>query len=251
MIFISHLLPDHEMAELLRETGSGIESIEFSIADHLDSLQEHIASYRKRLRKIGCRRLILHGPFLDLNPMTYDREIRRATFLRYRQAYRAATELGAEKIVFHTGYYPDVYFLINWPERMADFYRRFLEECPGARVVMENVFDREWAPLIKTAELVGDDRFRLCLDVGHAHCYSPIPVTDWAENLAPYVSHIHIHDNNRRSDQHDAVGNGTVPWEQLFPMFAGREDVSWTIECSTKKAVLQSYRALRRAGIRP
>ena len=36
MIYISHLLPDHEMNEIIEQTGVGIESIEFSIADNLD-----------------------------------------------------------------------------------------------------------------------------------------------------------------------------------------------------------------------
>ena len=33
MIYISHLLPDDEMKEIISQTGVGIESIEFSIAD--------------------------------------------------------------------------------------------------------------------------------------------------------------------------------------------------------------------------
>ena len=42
MIYISHLLPDDEMKEIISQTGVGIESIEFSIADNLDHLKEYL-----------------------------------------------------------------------------------------------------------------------------------------------------------------------------------------------------------------
>ena len=65
MIYISHLLPDHEMNEIIEQTGVGIESIEFSIADNLDHLNDSIGSYRERLKFMDCRGLTLHGPFMS------------------------------------------------------------------------------------------------------------------------------------------------------------------------------------------
>ena len=68
MLYISHLLPDREMAQVLEQTGAGVESIEFSIAENLDNLKENILDYRGRLRAMGAEHLTIHGPFLDLNP---------------------------------------------------------------------------------------------------------------------------------------------------------------------------------------
>ena len=65
----------------------------------------------------------------------------------FAQAYEAARELGAEKIVYHSGLYPDAYLLIGWAERMADFFGEFLEDRRDIDVVVENVFDRTWKPL--------------------------------------------------------------------------------------------------------
>ena len=67
MIYISHLLPDEEMREVIEKTGAGVESIEFSIAENLDRLEDSISSYKKRIRNMGAENLILHGPFLDLS----------------------------------------------------------------------------------------------------------------------------------------------------------------------------------------
>ena len=41
MIYISHLLDDSEMADVIEKTGAGIEAIEFSVSENLDSLQPH------------------------------------------------------------------------------------------------------------------------------------------------------------------------------------------------------------------
>ena len=100
MIYTSHLLEDTQMQEVVRECATGIESIEFSIAENLDHLEEKISSYRERLWRMGWPHLSLHGPFLDLNPMTYDSLILEATKKRYEQVYEAGRRLEAEKIVF-------------------------------------------------------------------------------------------------------------------------------------------------------
>ena len=42
MIYISHLLPDEEMQELLKSSELGVESIEFSISENLDHLDKTI-----------------------------------------------------------------------------------------------------------------------------------------------------------------------------------------------------------------
>lgn len=67
-MYISHLVLDDEMKALVKEYGTGIESIDFSISDNLDRLSDSIKAYREKMRYIGTRRLILHGPFLDVNP---------------------------------------------------------------------------------------------------------------------------------------------------------------------------------------
>ena len=128
MIYISHLIDDKEMKEIIASTGAGIESIEFSVAENLDHFSRTLKNYRKRLEFMNSLNLILHGPFLDLNPMAYDSLVVQATRTRYDQAYQAAKELGAKKLILHSGFIPSVYFLTGWAERMADFYNRFLED---------------------------------------------------------------------------------------------------------------------------
>ena len=173
MLYFSHLLPDEETKEIMKKTGMGLESIEFSISENLDHLESCLSAYAERLERMGCEELILHGPFLDLNSMTFDERIREVTRQRYEEAYDAAKKLGAKKIVYHSCYVPDFYLLIGWAERMAQFFEEFLaDKDDSVEVLMENVLDRVWEPLKETAERVDHPAFGLCLDIGHTHCYS-------------------------------------------------------------------------------
>lgn len=239
MLYVSHLLPDHEMKEIIEKTGMGIESIYFSIAENLDRLADSIFAYKKRLQYIGTDNLIMHGPFLDLNPMSYDKEIRKVTMLRYNQAYTAATELGAKKIVYHTCFYPNSCFLMGWADRVSDFYHEFMKDKKEIEIVMENMFDPVWQPLVEVTEKINADNFHLCLDIGHANCFSKIDVMEWVTHLVDQTSHIHIHDNLGDRDAHLGIGKGSICWEQIFKLI--QKDMTITIECNDKESVELSY----------
>lgn len=155
MIYISHLLPDHEMNEIIEQTGVGIESIEFSIADNLDHLNDSIGSYRERLKFMDCRGLTLHGPFMNIDPAAFDSEVRKITMMRFHQTYTAGMELGAKKIIYHTCMNPYVHYLQGWPERVAEFFGEFLEKHKELEVVMENVFDPQIDPVLDVYKLLG------------------------------------------------------------------------------------------------
>ncbi len=242
MIYCSHLLDDREMKEVTRITGMGIESIEFSIAENLDDLDRKIRSYRDRLCGMECGELTLHGPFLDLNPAAFDSLVQQATRKRYEQAYQAARILGAGRIIFHSCFVPSVYMLEGWAERAADFYNRFLEDKPAdIQILMENVLDPMPRPLREAAEQIGHPAFGICLDLGHAHCYSEVPVLEWADVLQPHIRHLHVHDNRGDRDNHMALGNGSLPWKDLTFLL---KSVDCTIECRTKEDVLETYRKL-------
>lgn len=245
MIYISHLLSDEEMGELLQASGAGIESIDFSISDNLDQLPQTVREYREKMKRLGVEHVILHGPFLDVNPCAYDRLVREVTMTRFAQCCEAGRELGAERIVFHSGMNPYVYYKESWAEHVALFWQEFLEKCPDMEIVLENVFDDDWRLLLDVFRRVNRPNFRLCLDIGHAHCYSSLDVREWAAQLAPYVSHVHIHDNSGDRDAHLGLGRGSLPWREVLSVLPQNSERSWTVECITKEDVEICLRALK------
>lgn len=249
MIYISHLLSDEDMKKAIEKYNVGVESIEFSISENLDHLKEKIVEYRSRLERMGTSELTVHGPFLDLNPAAYDSEISRVTELRFAQSYETAVELGAKKIVYHSCYYPQIYFLQGWAERVADFMNHFLEGRTEIEVDMENVLDPKWEPVEKLAQLVEAENFGLCLDVGHANCYSEESITDWVTGLCPYIRHVHMHDNHGDRDAHMAVGKGNIPFPEIIGLLQNNrddwKDITWTIECQSLEDVRVSIDAIQ------
>ena len=248
MLYISHLLPDSDMREIIEKTNVGVESIEFSIADNLDHFTETLNSYKARLKDMGSEKLILHGPFLDLNPAAFDSLIRQATYDRFAKCYEAGVELGAKKIVYHSGMCPQIYFQEGWAERVADFFEEFMRERTELEVTMENVLDPLWESVQKVGKLVTAKNFHLCFDMGHAHCYSKQPVLEWTEALAEYVTHLHIHDNDQSYDTHRALGEGTIPWKALLQKLPAGETRTWTIECMRKEDVFKTITLLKENG---
>ena len=88
-------------------------------------------------------------------------------------------------------------------------------------IVLENVFDRDWQLLMDVYKLVNKQNFTLCLDIGHAHCYSEIDVLKWSETLAPYVNHVHVHDNLGDRDAHIGLGKGNLPYKEVLEIPSG------------------------------
>ena len=245
MIYISHLLPDDQMEELIRQTGMGVESIDFSISDNLDRFSESIDAYREKLKRMGTKELTLHGSFLDVNPAAYDSLVREATMKRFSQCYQAGLLLGAKKIVFHSGMNPYVYYKQGWADQVSRFFSEFMESRQELEVVLENVFDDDWELLLDVYRKVDRPNFKLCLDIGHAHCYSSVDVIDWAKALAPYVTHVHVHDNLGDRDAHIGLGRGNLPYRPVLEALPLTEERTWTIECMKKEDVQLCWEKIR------
>lgn len=114
---------------------------------------------------------------------------------------------------------------------------------------MENVLDEDWCLLLDVYKKVDHPKFKLCLDMGHAHCYSEIPVMEWAEELSPYISHVHVHDNAGDRDSHLGLGKGTLPYHEVLKLLPVSKERTWTIECSHKEDVLLCLQKIKTEGL--
>ena len=247
-VYISHLFPDQEFKEILDETpGLGIETIEFGIGDNLDHGQAALTAYRERLGSyLTGRPVSVHGPFLDLNPGSFDTLIRQATMTRFRQAYACAKDLHAERIIFHSGFNPDTCYEIGWPDKAAEFWQEFLEQCDGTIAVhLENVLDLHWEVVAEILDKADCPFFTACVDVGHVNTYSVQTPAEWLTGLAGKIGHLHLHDNNGKRDEHKALGTGTISPDELFSAICSCCPTSgMTFEHTDGAAVRQSLQVL-------
>ena len=155
---------------------------------------------------------MLHGPFNELTPAAIDPMVLRVTETRYRQAIGKAQELQTPKLVLHAGFLPLVYDSEWFVERSVSFWRRLIREVPeGLTVCLENVLEPEPRLLTAIMGAVCDPRLRICLDLGHANtCASALPPENWLRACAPYLSHVHLHNNQGDRDLHAALFDGVM-----------------------------------------
>ncbi len=86
-------------------------------------------------------------------------------------------------------------------------------------VCLENVLEPEPRLLTAIMGAVCDPRLRICLDLGHANtCASHIPPEDWLRACAPYLSHVHLHNNQGGHDLHAALFDGVMDITGLLSM---------------------------------
>ena len=137
---------------------------------------------------------------------------------RYRQAADLARELGVRRLVIHGGFVPQVYFPEWYVEQSVLFWRDFLRQLPqDMTVALENVMEPQPRLLADIARQVDDPRLGLCLDIGHANTFvSQVPPVEWVEPMAPWLRHVHLHDNVGREDLHDPLGRGSILMEQVL-----------------------------------
>lgn len=236
---------DDRAPSLARRWRLGYETITFCYAPMLD---DGTALPRAQRLTDGIDRLWLHAPFAELIPCAIDPLVRQTAQHRFRQTLAAAQKLGIRQVVLHGGFIPHVYFPEWYVEQSVLFWRDFLQEVPPDFVLaLENVMEPSPDTLVSIAAGVDDPRLGLCLDVGHANtCVSRTPPLDWIAPMAPYLRHVHLHNNRGQEDLHAPLDEGTVPMQEIIGAVLERSPrATFTIE---NQDALPSLRWLARQG---
>lgn len=157
----------------------------------------------------------LHGAFLDVTIHSQDEKIRAVSRERVRESLSIAERLGIRGVILHAnliaGYY-DKNYLDGWLNASVNFYKELLTEFPTLEIYVENMFEDRPDDLKRLAEAMKEEsRFGLCLDYAHAIVFGKEPRL-WVQELAPYIKHMHINDNDLCGDMHWEVGKGQIDW---------------------------------------
>lgn len=197
------------VAELCEKYGFGIEIQAFYdpeyVVQHPDAVEIHLA----RLKDFHARSL--HGPFADLCFGSFDRLIKEATRSRFEYAYELACKLVCSDVVLHHGYIPGTSHYPNWIKRGKVFWQEFLSgKDPGITFHLENMLECDPILISRMVSEIDSDRVDICLDIGHAHCYSQVSVLDWIKILKTRIGYVHMHSNFGSKDEHLAIQCGTI-----------------------------------------
>lgn len=166
--------------------------------------------------------MTLHGAFFDVIPFSVDPKITEIATLRIEQSITIAKDLGAKAVVFHTNYNPFLNtpsYIAGWVETNIAYWSKVLEAHPNMNIYLENMFDT--TPDILEALSKGlcrYDNYGVALDYAHASLSQTAPI-EWCKRLAAYIKHVHINDNDKKSDLHLAWGDGCLDREQFYDCY--------------------------------
>lgn len=218
-------------ADCAAQYGLGLEIAEFCTAYNMDDCFEETDRVVQGYLR-SSDRFVLHAPFNELHPSAIDPRAVTLAHERLNQAVRLAGDYGIRRLVMHSGYIPQIYYKIWFEERSILFWKDFMKNQPDdVLICLENVWEDETELLCRIVEAVDDPRFRLCLDMGHAACYSQIPLQQWVKDCAPLLAHFHVHNNLGDADTHNDLDQGIIPMEEVLSL-AGElcPDATFTLE---------------------
>jgi sugar phosphate isomerase/epimerase len=183
----------------------------------------------------------VHAPFHGLNIASVFEPIRRASIGILSDCLSAAAAIDAP-VVIHPGYFA-------WANEREAALRQFRQSCNdlaaaareySAAFSFENMAGMNFFLLRTPDDLAGAGDLGLTLDVGHAYLNGCLPAF-----LAGPFCHLHLHDNNGKTDSHSPVGEGTI---DFLPVLAAMQErnASAVVEVSTFDGAVASMRALER-----
>jgi sugar phosphate isomerase/epimerase len=208
---------------LARRHRLGVEVGDFADPDLLEGEWRGRWQEIRSLLKGVPGRVTLHGPRSDLNPGLRDRGLTAFCRQRYQLALEVAAEIGAERVVFHTGFNPMIRapgFEGRWIKRCAVFWRDLAEaaEPEGVGIALENLWEPRPEIQRDLIDAVGSPLVRACFDVGHSNIYSQQPPERWVSCLGGRLACVHLHNNDGREDSHSPLEDGTVDFSRFLPL---------------------------------
>jgi sugar phosphate isomerase/epimerase len=205
---------------------------------HYSILSENQKAITQRLTE-NSMGIICHLPtFVTTADLT--ESLRRASVTEMQRSLSVAADLGTQKVVLH----PSMVFGMGAfvIDTVIGYALDFISEMVDAAkrlditICLENMMPRnklgvepdDFAELFSTFPSL-----MLTLDTGHANLadYTGNRLNDLVERFSDRIGHLHFSDNLGRSDDHLAIGKGTINFKKLIKKIkATGYDDSLTLE---------------------
>ena len=180
---------------------------------------ERLGDCATQLREHGLS-TTLHAPFSGFNPGSSKKRTRKASLKLADQSLSLAEKLHARRIVFHPGltYGNDREVLDIWLKNNLTFWPEFLARAAeiDCTICIENIYETTPDIFIDLLTAINSPQMGHVLDIGHWNMFGTGKLIDWLNATAPYLKHLHLHDNHGEQDEHLPIGQGYVPFSTLF-----------------------------------
>ena len=229
---------EKEALPMARGLGFGLEVEEYLwtyTADEIKARQAYVPGMMA-----GFSKFTFHGTGISRDVEAINRLSEDELLALYDESCGYAAFHGIFEVVFHSNYLAGMWARDAWLEWHSAFWRRFLAD-KGADfcVYLENFIDDTPGLLAELHDRVEDDRFKICLDTGHACCNAAeIPLGEWIRRLGKRIRHVHLHNNDTVSDKHWALGRGALDMAVVLDDLMAYADVkTFVLECAVADSV--------------
>jgi sugar phosphate isomerase/epimerase len=192
----------------------------------------------------------LHAPFSGFNPGSRRKRIRNQSREIALQTLQLAKTIGAQKIVFHPGLelgsIPQQ--LDFWLEQNILFWPEFIHQAESFNccLCLENIYEVTPDILLQLFQEFASPSFGHCFDIGHWNVFSDTVLIDWLERMAPWLQHLHLHDNGGQQDEHLPIGQGSIDFAVLFAWLKAKGlQPTMTLEAHSLPHLDQSLSAIK------
>lgn len=155
--------------------------------------------------------VLAHCPWYFSVAHPYER-IQRAIEEEFVRVFEASAEFGAKKVTVHTEWMPpgvqDRQVMVSKTIDMIGKLQKKAENI-GLEILVEN-FNYPSFSIKDFKLLFSQTGVGMTLDVGHASTASGEGLENYLQQFKKRVRHVHLHDNNRREDQHLPLGAGKI-----------------------------------------
>ncbi|MBN1134153.1 MAG: sugar phosphate isomerase/epimerase [Methanosarcinaceae archaeon] len=193
------------------------------VQDGVQSLNTGTLMEVKKIQETTNLELTLHLPFSDLNLGTLNPGISQEVRRQMMSNIELASDF-VELAVVHPGYLspygvlvPELAWRANVDslQLICDFAADYgilvaVENMPD----VPNVFGKCPLEILRMTEEVSCENIGFTFDVGHANTMGV--VDDFLDECLGMVSHVHLHDNMGKKDEHLPVGKGSVDWKTVM-----------------------------------
>jgi len=188
--------------------------------------------------------LTLHLPFSDMNLAGLNDSI-RAEVLRQMKHYLILASNYVNLAVVHPGYLSPYGVQVPQQAYMANL-ASIRELCDfaadlGVLIAVENmpdfpkIFGKYPDEMQEMLDAVGSHNVGFTFDVGHANTVGL--VDEFLDQLGERISHVHIHDNMGKKDEHLPLGEGTVNWKQVMEKLSNYKGIFVTEMASVEEGI--------------
>lgn len=208
--------------DLARQYNLGLEVQTFAYAAMLDGDWE--ATLERYLPQLARLRgpITMHGPFIDMASGTPDPLVKAVVDQRVAHALDIAERLGARTAIFHANFIASLRnqdYRLNWTANQVAFWTPHADRASraGITIALENMWEFDPDIIGDVVRQTDHPALRACLDVGHAHLFSDLPIDTWLDRLGAYIVHVHLNNNGGEIDQHRALDDGVIDYDAVLP----------------------------------